>query len=130
MKKKIGHKQLWPLVSKYIRKRDKGKCQTCGRKCESSQYHAGHGDPSSVCGYALRYHPYNLMGQCFQCNITRNGWGTRFKEVQIERWGEDTVRELVKLRHKQYKINWNEAIEYYKDPPIAHTIVLPFVTEV
>ena len=81
-------------------------------------------------GYALRYHLDNLWPQCYNCNINLGGWGERYAEKLAERKGADTVRELRKLVGRQFKIDWQAAIEYYKDPPIAHPIVLPFVTEV
>lgn len=127
--KPLGHRDLWPLVSKYIRARDGGTCATCGRKCERSGYHAGHFIPSSVGGLALRYHPWNIHGQCYHCNINLGGYGSEYARFMEAKYGKATVNALHNLKHKRFEIDWAAAIDYYRDPPIAHGLVLPFVRE-
>lgn len=129
-KRPLGHKDLWPLVSKYIRQRDGGVCFTCGRKCDRSGYHAGHFIPSSVSGFALRYSPLNIHGQCYHCNINLGGYGAEYATRMEAKYGKATVNLLHNLKHKRFKIDWEAAVEYFSDPPIAHPLVLPFVTEI
>lgn len=106
--------KLWKVFSEYIRKRDKGICFTCGRKCEGSGYHAGHFIPKSVGGVVLYFHPDNVRGQCFFCNI--NLGGNQWEYGQ--RLGPEKVKELYALKAQINK--WDAAryeyeIEWYKN---------------
>ena len=72
MKKKTQaqlKKELWKWFSLYIRKRDKGICFVCNRKCEGGGYHASHFIAKSIGGLALYFHEENVHGCCYNCNI-------------------------------------------------------------
>ena len=76
MKKKTTaqlKKILWRYFSLFIRRRDKGICFTCGRRCEGKGYHAGHFIPKSICGVVLYFDERNVHGQCYNCNINLGG---------------------------------------------------------
>lgn len=87
-------RKLWKVFSEYIRKRDKGICFTCGRKCEGSGYHAGHFISKAVGGVVLYFHPENVRGQCYNCNINLGGNQWEFGQ----RLGHDVVEKLYALK--------------------------------
>lgn len=106
-------KKLWTVFSEYIRKRDKGICFTCGRKCEGKGYHAGHFIPKSVGGIVLYFHPENVRGQCYNCNI--NLGGSQYEYSQ--KLGDETVKRLYKLKgiiQKWDAERYEWEINYYK----------------
>lgn len=81
--------KLWKVFGAYIRKRDRGICFTCGRKCDGKGYHAGHFIPKSVGGIALYFHPENVNGQCYHCNINLGGnqyeYSLRLKPKKVKK---------------------------------------------
>lgn len=87
--------RLWKVFSEYVRKRDKGICFTCGRKCEGSGYHAGHFIAKSVGGIVLYFHPDNVRGQCYHCNINLGG----NSYIYGQKLGEEKVKELYALKN-------------------------------
>ena len=87
--------KLWKVFSEYIRKRDGGICFTCGRKAEGSGYHAGHFISKSVGGIVLYFHPENVRGQCYNCNINLGGNSYIFGQ----KLGEKKVKELYALKN-------------------------------
>lgn len=104
-------KSLWKVFSEYIRKRDKGICFICGRKCEGSGYHAAHFIPKSVGGLALYFHEDNVHGCCYHDNINLGGnlweYGNKL--------GIDRVNELYALKQKIVKdYPFERKIEEYK----------------
>ena len=110
--------RAWAMLSAYIRKRDKGVCITCGRPAQGKNYHAGHFIPMGVCGSnnKLGWDEDNIYGQCMNCNKWRGGWGERFAEVLIKRFGKKFVE---KLRARRYKYDpvedWQKLLDYYKE---------------
>jgi len=66
-------RKLWEVFSKYIRKRDKNICFTCGRNGEGKGMHAGHFIPKSVGGITLYFNEENVNAQCYNCNINLGG---------------------------------------------------------
>lgn len=107
-------RKLWKIFSEYVRKRDKNVCFTCGRKAFGVGYHAGHFIPKSVGGIVLYFHPDNVKGQCYNCNI--NLGGNQYEYGQ--KLGEEKVKELYKLKNSPPQ-KWDEQrylfeIEWYK----------------
>lgn len=88
-------RKLWSVFSAYIRKRDKGICFICGRKCEGSGYHAAHFIPKSVGGIVLYFHPDNVHGCCYHDNINLGG---NLYEYSL-RLGPEKVAELYALKN-------------------------------
>ena len=112
--------KAWAMCSKYIRTRDKGVCITCGRPTKvplSAGYHAGHFIPMGVCGSnnRLGWDEDNIYGQCMNCNKWRGGWGERFAQVLIKRYGQKFVDKL-RARIGKYDAikDWQEVYDYYK----------------
>lgn len=107
--------KLWKVFSEYVRKRDKGVCFTCGRRCDGKGYHAGHFIPKSAGGIGLYFHPENVRGQCYNCNI--NLGGNQY-EYSL-RLGQDKVTQLYAIKNGQPQ-KWDQAryeweIEWYKN---------------
>ena len=105
-------RKLWTAFSLYIRKRDKGICFTCDRKCDGKGYHAGHFISKSVGGISLYFNEKNVHGQCYNCNINLGGNQYEYGK----RLGEEIVKELYAL--KNHTTKWNEEdyldkIEHY-----------------
>lgn len=110
-------KELWKWFSKYIRKRDGGKCITCPRaNLTGSNYHAGHFFKASVCGLALYFSPRNVYGQCAYCNLFLDGnqyeYGVRL--------GQQEVEELKAIKERTKGVVWDRRmyqvlIEKYKE---------------
>lgn len=106
--------KLWKVFSEYIRKRDKGICFTCGRKCEGSGYHAGHFIPKSVGGIVLYFHPENVNGQCAHCNIWLSGNQWEYGQ----RLGPEKVQRLYALKgviQKWDVARYEREINFYKN---------------
>jgi hypothetical protein len=96
-------KKLWVIVSKRIKERDNYICFTSGKKVEGMNAHCGHGNPSSVCGGRLRYHPKNLHCQSYNENINLGGNGRVYYQNQIKKYGKKVVEKLDQLQHKYIK---------------------------
>ena len=114
-------KQLWFLVSHYIRRRDKNICFTCGIRTEPGM--AGHFIPSAVGGALLRYHELNIHCQCFRCNINLSGNWPVYLEKMKRIYGEKVVNELLSMRYKTIKadILWYlEKISHYENELLSY----------
>jgi len=96
-------KTLWTIVAKRIKERDNYICFTSGKKVEGANAHCGHGNPSSICGGRLRYHPKNLHCQSYYENINLGGNGRVYYQRQIERYGKEIVDKLDSLQNKYIK---------------------------
>ena len=64
-------KKLDKLAMEAVLKRDKNRCQKCGKYVEKQNAHISHVVPKSK-GYALRWDLKNLKVLCFHCHI--NWW--------------------------------------------------------
>lgn len=87
--------KLWKVFSEWVRKRDGGVCFICERKCEGSGYHAAHFIPKSVGGIVLYFHPDNVHGCCYHCNINLGG---NLYEYSLK-LGPEKVAELYALKN-------------------------------
>ncbi len=93
-------RKLWKVFSAFIKRRDKGICFTCGRKCEGRGYHCGHYIPRSICGIGLYFDEKNNHGQCYNCNINLGGYGAMYHKKMIEKYGEKEVAELWRRKNE------------------------------
>ncbi len=112
-------KDLWKIFSLFIRTRDKFTCFTCGKSGDGKGMHAGHFIPRSTGGLSLYFHEMNVHAQCYFCNINLGGNGAEYYRRMIEKYGNDDVAELFRLRdtgYKKYSIEeYKEMKELYKD---------------
>ena len=104
-------KEFWKTFSLYIRTRDKFRCFTCGRLGGGSGLHAGHYVPRSVGGLSLYFHEQNVHAQCYHCNINLGGFGAMYHIKMIEKYGQEVVNELWRLKDQGFR---KIEIEEYK----------------
>lgn len=105
-------KNLWKVFTLYIKKRDKYKCFTCGKKAKGRLMHGGHFLPKKVSGLELYFHEDNVHSQCAGCNLAWQG----HQYLYGKKLGEEKCKELFSLIGKG---EWSEQdyldkIELYK----------------
>ena len=92
------------IFSKWIRKRDSGKCYTCSKQDEEKFMQCGHYVPRDV--IELRYNEVNCHCQCVACNVFKKGNYVIYSQKLIEEFGIKKVKELSKIyenRHADVK---------------------------
>lgn len=88
-------KEAWSVFSKFIRVRDKGVCYTCGREgFTGSGYHAGHYATQGASNMFARFNEIFVRGQCYACNILKNGNTIEFRKHLVKDLGEAAVVEF------------------------------------
>lgn len=100
-------KQLWEIFAEFIRRRDADEdgvvfCISCGAPViwNKGNCHAGHYyNKGSYLG--LKYNEKNVNGQCYECNMNKEGNKQGYREGLIEKYGKEVLLELeVQLRNK------------------------------
>lgn len=97
------HKELWRLVSEYIRRKDADDngyvaCCTCGRMVHwRTQANAGHYIDRTH--KAVLYDEMNIAPQCRLCNKFRQGKAVDFREYLVKKYGEKAIRDLEQRRN-------------------------------
>lgn len=118
-KKKSSKKKLWEIFSRFIRKRDEGKCFTCGLQKDWKEMQAGHMIPRASGGLDLYFDELNVHCQCYRCNINLGGNGAiyaqRFKQIYGEAELEDMIRRSKQRIRKITEQEYVELIEIYKE---------------
>lgn len=117
-------KELWKWFSQYIRLRDSDdrgyvNCISCGEaKNWKYEIDAGHYIPQIPIYEAIRFHEWNVNGQCKSCNGFKEGNTAYYRKNLIDKIGKDAVEWLEE--HARDGLNWKiyhyeEKIRYYKD---------------
>ncbi len=102
-------KALWDIFSLFIRKRDSKNgfftCISCGQPQRTSDgnLQAGHYHKSSMSA-ALRYSEINVNGQCYSCNILKEGNRQGYEKGLIKKYGESVLDLLDAQRNN--KVKW------------------------
>lgn len=96
------------IFSIFIRRRDQGKCITCGTVKEWKHMQAGHYIPRDC--LELRYSEVNCHCQCPGCNIFRKGNYTIYSIRLMELYGPNILYELDEIV-KKYK---EDGLKQYK----------------
>ena len=104
--RKTLHKKLWKLISLYIRKRDGGRCFTCGVIKPIQEQHCGHYHDASVSNPELNFNEKNLACQCPRCNLFLSGNKVIYAYNLTKRYGAGILDELMAIKNKQVK--WTE----------------------
>lgn len=103
------------VFSEYIRKRDRGRCYTCGKRGHWKEMQCGHYVRRSC--MSLRYDEANAFAQCVRCNIFMSGNYETFALNLLNDFGKERLGYLDKKKKelKQWKL-WEleEIIETYK----------------
>jgi len=115
-------KDLWKIVSPYIRNRDDFTCFTCGKRVrpyagKAKGIHAGHMFPSGNCGALLRYHPKNLAAQCYFCNINMGGNSAEYYIRAEKKYGTEYMQSLRAMKQTNIQADryfYESLIDLYK----------------
>ena len=119
-------KKLQAVFNKWVRTRDSyyidgvllGECISCGTlvRPNSSNWQAGHF--YSVGAYPnLRFVPENVHGQCFRCNIAKEGNKQGYGQGLIKRYGDYFLDKLEIMKNNQSKLGAGDLrflIQYYE----------------
>lgn len=96
------------VVHEMVRLRDKGKhCISCG--CQwNSEFQAGHCYPTRY--RSIRFHFYNINGQCVGCNIGKGGNEPQYLIELPKRIGQGNFNELKRLAglDGQFNKHWTK----------------------
>lgn len=104
------------VFSIYIRRRDNGRCITCGMQKEWKEMQAGH-YVSRIC-LGLRYDPKNVHCQCYSCNCMKHGDMITYREKMVDMYGEEFVKYLEDNRHINVKLtsqDYHDIIDKYRE---------------
>lgn len=105
---KKAHSTTKTAVHAHVRKRDEGKpCISCGNEWKPN-FQAGHFFAAGSYE-TLKYHLYNINGQCEQCNLRKEGNFAGYSLNLPDRIGIDNYNKLVRLAgiDKQRSKVWN-----------------------
>ncbi|MFS4438578.1 recombination protein NinG [Paracoccaceae bacterium GXU_MW_L88] len=111
-------KTLWRHFARYIKKRDKNICFTCGKKVEGRNAQAGHYMPKSACGLEYYYSETNVHCQCGECNCFLHGNIPNYRKAIVRKYGKKELETIERNFRKPYtgdsKAWLLERIAYYK----------------
>ena len=103
--------KFWKIFSEMIKRRDGGKCISCGSDgLEGVFAHAGHLFTSKMHG-SVRYHPKNVHTQCRRCNIFMSGAGPDYAREFIRKYGTEFFEEMYKKSKELKKWTAPEIVE-------------------
>jgi len=104
------------IFSEYIRRRDKGKCFTCGSIKRWQEQQCGHYIPRQY--NQLRYNEQNSNCQCVGCNVFKGGNKDDYAIGLIRKYGVAKLEEFFKIKHFKTKIfklaEFEEIIRIYQ----------------
>lgn len=106
----------WQLFSLFIRKRDSGRCFTCGRTGDISSMNAGHFIPRN--GHnATFFDEMNVNCQCVGCNLWKHGNLHEYSARLIKKYGLEEFNKLVERGRQIHQFSVEELqniIQKYK----------------
>ena len=102
-------KKLDAVFSEYIRKRDKGKCITCGNAKEWKFQQCGH--YVSRAHNSLRYSELNCNCQCVACNCYKAGNMDEYALALQKLYGNDILKKLNKIKQTTKRFTTTELQE-------------------
>ena len=93
-------KDLWKLVSEYVRRRasdfrGNADCVTCGRTYHWKQLQGGHFIPGRH--NAILFDLRHIHPQCYACNVPMKGNPRKYDAYMRENYGEKVIKELENL---------------------------------
>lgn len=112
-------KQLWGLVSRYVRLSAAGFsgyacCVTCGAQKPWTELHAGHFVPQGR-GNVVRYDLRNIHPQCYRCNISLGGNPSAYAVYMLDNYGERVIRDLESRAHGVVKFSLSDYRDMISD---------------
>ena len=98
-----AHKALWRVFTEYIRRRDRGRCFTCGVVGHWKAMQAGHFIHGSVSGKfnPLYFDEQNVHCQCAICNTYSGGMPGEYRQRLKARYGLRAVLALEKQTYNK-----------------------------
>lgn len=102
--------KAWKLCSEYIRRRDGGRCYTCGasmgwKNCDSGHFIHGHNKLTF-------FEPDNIHAQCKRCNLWLHGNESIYTLRMLDQYGRERVDELFKIS-RNGKVHTRKDILYW-----------------
>ena len=103
-------KKLEKISHDHVRKRDsitefeiKGYCCSCKKLAEGASFQAGHYRPSGGSGILLRYHPWNMHGQCSGCNmwVRQETVKPEYAEFMHRRYTPEQLQEMHDMKNSR-----------------------------
>lgn len=95
-------KKAWKAFADYIKARDGNVCVTCGTTILKPRNHqAGHFIPKEIGGPDLYFEETNVHSQCGYCNRNLGGWGEKYNDVMLQRYGQKHVKMLKNMRNNR-----------------------------
>jgi hypothetical protein len=108
---------LWGVFARYIRKRDKGECISCGYYRKFEELQAGHYVAAGGSSNDLIFDDRNVNGECKQCNGFSADHLIPMRRNLINKYGVKVVEELESKRGLSgkhwYIPDFVEKINYY-----------------
>lgn len=89
------------IFSVFIRRRDGGRCYTCGKVKEWKYQQCGH-FVSRGCN-ELRYHEKNAHCQCYSCNVLKGGNMIVYLRRMKEKYGMRLINRFLKIHARDNK---------------------------
>ena len=90
--------EIWKLLSKRIRERDKNICYTCGKTATMAGHFIHNSDKRKTKdGNMLWCYELNLHAQCFSCNMKQHGRLDVYAERLVREYGADILENLRRL---------------------------------
>lgn len=111
----------WTHFSRYIIKRDGGKCSTCHRSAPEYQMNAGHYQPVGLVGSnnMLSWDEKNVHCQCTVCNLQGQGMQETMASYIAQKYGvsqlEDIKSRVKKIDPVKDHYTWKELAKHYKE---------------
>jgi len=113
---KFLKRDLDSVFSKFIRKRDKGKCFTCGVVKPEKNMQNGHYVSRSH--MSLRFDEKNCFCQCVGCNVFKNGNMAEYTFRIKDKFGIEHLEYLQKKKEEIQKYtrqDYERLINHYKE---------------
>lgn len=119
---RVLHQKAWKVFSEYIRRRDKGRCCTCGVVSDYKNMNAGHFHHG-----VLDFDEMNVNCQCVACNKWNHGRLNIYATFLVEKYGLEAFNDLYKRAmiankgQKYYPWELEAIIAKYKNQLLALT---------
>lgn len=127
---KKAKNKAWKMFSKFIRLRDclkttgskdYGLCITCGNKKGFKEADAGHF--ISGRGNAVLFDERIVNFQCKRCNKWLHGNFEAYYSVMINRYGQEVVNQMIRLKHKVLKMTEYDYLSKYEEYKLKYNLL-------
>jgi len=103
--------KVWKECKRIIQNRYGNNCYTCGKYCEGSNRHTGHGKPNGALTLRYKFDLRNLRPQCYHCNINLGGCSDiLIAKLEKEKEGLEFLKEACFKENGYWKIKRTETM--------------------